>query len=724
MNKKYLIFIAAVVCGTNAFIHSVAAQGTALTYQGRLVTGGAPAQGNFDFAFELYDASVNGDQQGPAVTNAGVAVNNGLFTVTNDFGQAPWTGQPLWIQLLVRTNGNGPFTTLAPRQLVTSTPYAIQALNASTAATAGTASSVNAANISGPILNSSLPASPNFSGTVAAGAFSGNGNNVTGVNASELNGLTAASLWQLSGNTVSAGQFLGSVNDQPLELWVNGGRALRLEPGQIGFGNPNVIGGSQVNFVSPGVQGATIGGGGAVYDPHIGESQTNSVTDDFGYVGGGDGNTAGYYSTTAGGLANTANGPAYGAATVAGGANNHATADYATVAGGEFDNATGINSAVGGGYNNTASGAGAFVGGGGYDGSESTGNSATGGAATVGGGLGNLASGHYSTVAGGFNNTASFYIGATVGGGAYNTAIAEWATVAGGTNNEALSPAAFIGGGNGNLNGGLAATVGGGQFNYASQNYAAIGGGYANTNSGDYGAISGGIYNVNAAQGGTIGGGENNIIAASASYATIPGGANNTALGKYSFAAGRNAAANDDNSFLWSDGSRAGATQGPNSFSVLATNGIWFFSGVYPAGVKILPGQSAWTTISDRNAKKNFQPVDIASVLEKLAAIPIQKWNYKWEKDSDVPNIGPMAQDFKSAFYPGRDDTGITTLEFDGVELAAIQGLNQKVEKLKSEAKEKDEEIQALKARAAQVDSLEKRLNDIEQRVQTLAAEK
>jgi len=41
-----------------------------------------------------------------------------------------------------------------------------------------------------------------------------------------------------------------------------------------------------------------------------------------------------------------------------------------------------------------------------------------------------------------------------------------------------------------------------------------------------------------------------------------------------------------------------------------------------------------------------------------------------------------MAQDFKAAFYPGRDNKCITTLEFDGVELAAIKGLNQKLEEI------------------------------------------
>ena len=103
--------------------------------------------------------------------------------------------------------------------------------------------------------------------------------------------------------------------------------------------------------------------------------------------------------------------------------------------------------------------------------------------------------------------------------------------------------------------------------------------------------------------------------------------------------------------------------------------------------------------VSDRNAKKNFQSVDTMAVLETLAAIPIERWNYQWEKDSDVPHLGPMAQDFKGAFYPGRDDKTISMLEFDGVALAAIQGLNQKLD-------EKDSEIQTLKQSVAELKQL------------------
>jgi hypothetical protein len=130
------------------------------------------------------------------------------------------------------------------------------------------------------------------------------------------------------------------------------------------------------------------------------------------------------------------------------------------------------------------------------------------------------------------------------------------------------------------------------------------------------------------------------------------------------------------------------------------------------AGVHVLSGDTAWSSISDRNAKKNFSPVNTDAVLKKLAAMPVQSWNYKWEADDAVPHLGPMAQDFKAAFYPGRDDKSISTLEFDGVELAAIQGLNQKVEEQQAELKQKQTELAELKQKN---ESLEKRLDVVEE---------
>jgi hypothetical protein len=84
------------------------------------------------------------------------------------------------------------------------------------------------------------------------------------------------------------------------------------------------------------------------------------------------------------------------------------------------------------------------------------------------------------------------------------------------------------------------------------------------------------------------------------------------------------------------------------------------------------------TPTSDRNAKENFKPVDARAVLEKVTSLPLSEWNFK--ADSATRHLGPMAQDFYAAFGVGPDEKHIATVDADGVALAAIQGLNQKVE--------------------------------------------
>jgi hypothetical protein len=131
---------------------------------------------------------------------------------------------------------------------------------------------------------------------------------------------------------------------------------------------------------------------------------------------------------------------------------------------------------------------------------------------------------------------------------------------------------------------------------------------------------------------------------------------------------------------------------------------VRFFSNAgLSAGVSLAAGDTSWAVISDRNVKKNLQPVDSQEVLERLAALPVSRWNYQWESDNEVPHLGPMAQDFKAAFYPGRDDKSITTQEADGVALAAIQGLNQKLE---DTVKQKDARIAALEQDVAELKAL------------------
>src|SRR2546423_3812956 len=106
-----------------------AGQGTTFTYQGQLTESGWPANGLYDLRFSLYDSASGGSAVGGPLTNAMVAVSNGLFTATLDFGAGVFTGAERWLEIAVRGNGVSAFTPVSPRQPTTPTPYAIRAAN-------------------------------------------------------------------------------------------------------------------------------------------------------------------------------------------------------------------------------------------------------------------------------------------------------------------------------------------------------------------------------------------------------------------------------------------------------------------------------------------------------------------------------------------------------------------------------------------------------------------
>ena len=99
--------------------------GSGFTYQGQLKVSGAPANGQFDFVFELYDASAAGVQVGGTITRENVLVSNGLFTTKLDFGVGAFGGGARWLDIAVRPGAStGAVTPLAPRQELTPAPYA------------------------------------------------------------------------------------------------------------------------------------------------------------------------------------------------------------------------------------------------------------------------------------------------------------------------------------------------------------------------------------------------------------------------------------------------------------------------------------------------------------------------------------------------------------------------------------------------------------------------
>lgn len=592
-------------------------QTNAFTYQARLAVNGNPANGNFDFTFELFDAATNGNPASTTLTNVNQGVSNGLVTVTLSFGQNIFSGADRWLEIGVRPNGsNGGFVVLAPRQLLTPSPYATFAT---------TAASLN--NGQGNIASGGQTAIGGGGGNIASGAYGtiggGNSNTNTGY-----------------GDTIGGGIINAAAGGYAV---VGGGQA-NISSAAGGF---TTVAGGDANNAAGG--SSTIGGG-----------STNYARGNYSFIGGGfDNETYNDYSAVVGGTQNYAG----GLQSFVGGGSYNQAGDYAGVGGGTENNAIGNFSFVGGGLENS-----------------------TGEDATVSGGIGNSATGTQSVVSGGADNSADG-INCAVGGGIQNLASNYSATVAGGENNIAGGDICVVAGGAQNAAIGFATTIGGGE---------------QNTNNSDASTIAGGYFNsINSpCSGGTIGGGTSNVVDGCA--ATVPGGLFNTATGDYSFAAGNQANAIHQGAFVWGDSSAIAIySTAADQFTARASGGVRFFSNPEATvGVCLAPGSGSWTTLSDRNAKENFQPVNTRELLEKVSALPVTTWNYKTQ-DVSIRHIGPTAQDFSATFSVGESDTGISTVDEGGVALAAIKGLNQKLE-------------ETVRVKDAQISTLQKRLDKLE----------
>jgi len=106
------------------------------------------------------------------------------------------------------------------------------------------------------------------------------------------------------------------------------------------------------------------------------------------------------------------------------------------------------------------------------------------------------------------------------------------------------------------------------------------------------------------------------------------------------------------------------------------------------------------TGVSDRNAKRDFSPADRDEILAALARLPISTWTYK-DEASRARHIGPMAQDFKATFHVGSSDKVISQVDADGVALAALQALSDRVNRLSDENAALRRELAAVRARLA-----------------------
>jgi hypothetical protein len=104
------------------------------------------------------------------------------------------------------------------------------------------------------------------------------------------------------------------------------------------------------------------------------------------------------------------------------------------------------------------------------------------------------------------------------------------------------------------------------------------------------------------------------------------------------------------------------------------------------------------TFTSSRELKRDFQAVDPQEVLSKVAALPISQWRFK-EGPLDA-HIGPVAEDFHTAFDLGSNDKTISLTDLSGVALAAIKGLLQQLQELQARNDDLSRRLQALEQQA------------------------
>ncbi len=340
------------------------------TYQGRLDENGVPKTGTVDLRFDAFAQDTGGSPLNlEALIHDGVPLVNGVFTVQVSFGRRFFTGAPIFVQVGVREDAAGDqntltgFTNLLPRQTLTATPFA----NYSELAASVDLNSIS----SGQIANGSVTASDANTTSTTDGlqrrVFSGCGTNaaIRTINAdgtvecdSDDVGAGAAA-WGLTGNsgTDPATNFIGTIDVQPLVFRVGNATTGRLARA---FGSDpatefgiNIVWGEANNSVSVGATGATIAGGGGRI-PFYGNLELfNTVSGDFGTVGGGGGNQASAVATVAGGARNIASGSQ---STISGGQTNTASGNLSTIGGGLSNTASGNFSVVSGGRGNAAVG--------------------------------------------------------------------------------------------------------------------------------------------------------------------------------------------------------------------------------------------------------------------------------------------------------------------------------------------------------------------------------
>lgn len=271
-------------------------QATEFTYQGQLQNSSLPASGNFDFEFDLFDAVSGGSLVGSTQSRSNVGVSNGIFSVNLDFGNS-FPGAQRFLEIRVRQAGGGAFTTLSPRQSVSSSPYSVRSLNADTAN--------NASQLGGLAANQYVVTTdPRM--TDARTPLAGSSNYIQNQNA----GPQSSSSFNISGNGTAAGTLSGGTVNAANQYNLGGERVFASFFGSTFLGvGAGFTGSSNAFFGFQAGQSNLIQGGSNSFFGHsAGRSNTNGSDNSIFGSDAGDSNTTGTQNSFFGrssGISNT-----------------------------------------------------------------------------------------------------------------------------------------------------------------------------------------------------------------------------------------------------------------------------------------------------------------------------------------------------------------------------------------------------------------------------------